>query len=106
MKYALPREDVEAQIKELIKIPEQFDTPSRQRFQEQSNSRRPERRPYMMPKASPNNLEDRKLDLNTLKDIKDLFNSTTASEIKIDPEDQSFVPKQRKPRNRNRYNKK
>lgn len=106
MKYAKPREDVESQIKELIKIPEQFDTPSRQRFQDQSNPRKPERRPYMMPKVSPNTLEDRKLDLSTLKDIKDLFNSTTDSENKANLEDQVFIPKQRKPRNRNRYNKK
>ena len=94
--YSRTREDVELEIQETIKIPEQFDTPSRQRFNEErqvSSSR--STRPFDPKKTSPNaapwsgkssNVRDqaeRKINTNQLKDLKALLSNSETPAITL-----------------------
>ena len=55
--YAGNREEIELQIKDSIKIPEQFDTPSRQRFNEARQISEESGKPFDPRKISPNALK-------------------------------------------------
>lgn len=80
--YTRTRDEVEAEIQSTIKLPEQFDTPARQRYNEQ-RAQRPQDRPFDPRKISPNTVKQhqkndemegstppRKINTNQLKDLK------------------------------------
>lgn len=62
-RYSRPRAEIEAEIKDIIKIPEQFDTPARQRFNDERQSGQPRRSsqdrnlPFNPTKVSPSQAE-------------------------------------------------
>lgn len=79
--YSRRREEVEEEIQKTIKIPEQFDTPSRQRFNEaRQNGSSRQGIPFDPKKTSPNaapwsdrtnqSKPERKINTNQLKDLK------------------------------------
>lgn len=84
------REEVEEEIQDTIKIPEQFDTPSRQRYNEARQGRGDSRAPFDPKKTSPNaaapwsgvakenQQPERKINTNQLKDLKAILENEKA----------------------------
>lgn len=99
--YTKPRAEVEEMIKEFIKIPEQFDTPSRQRFNEERKAipyaKTNQNKPFDPKKVSPNSASN-KLDTNTLKDLKKLFNEKSSDNNEVG----EVIQKHRRPRHRSK----
>lgn len=97
--YSRIREDVEEEIRDSIKLPEQFMTPSRQRFREQRQL--PDNKPFNPSKISPNTAEaiasgnEGKLDADGLKNIRALFDQEVSIELK-DKREQEAPKKQAK----------
>lgn len=121
--YSRPREDVEKEISDAIQIPEQFDTPARQRFRQANNQPQTNRRPPFDPtKVSPRQAKqmiqpvDRgqqpkpegksaqqpspakpTFDTNALKNIKQLFNEQRQKTNDREPSKKQSEDNQKQP---------
>lgn len=109
--YGRNRVEVEQEIASVIRIPEQFDTPSRQRFQEKVNQKKSDSidlrkiRPSQHENSDQNSDKDgyQRLNPQTLSEIKNLLNTpsqkTEPEELKNTDQKASTVKKRRRPRN-------
>ncbi len=84
--YSRPRIEIEKEIASVIKIPEQFDTPSRKRFRGETEKQSSHDLKKELRKTPPksDNKENhknnyKKLDNNTLKDLKSMFEDFNAA---------------------------
>ncbi len=87
-KYSRPRNDIEKEISDAIKIPEKFDTPSRQRFLSNEPKKRASKKDDIkekLKKTPPTDFKNKesdykKLDSDALKEIKSMFADFNKSE--------------------------
>jgi hypothetical protein len=116
--YSRSREEVEEEIQDTIKIPEQFDTPSRRRYNEARQGKRDDapRPPFDPKKTSPNaapwsggsssnQQPERKINTNQLKDLKAILAEETELKVGDKSNDSNEIQvitsntkRQRKPR--------